>query len=110
MPPYTSLPRSVVRRSEFVLPASAFGGSPGFSRAASQFDIRARLQFGVLSRALRAPSWLRFGQSVLLAVAAFGLTMLMRLHERTFLLPMIAVLVAALQGGFGPGHHRRRVC
>ena len=57
----------------------------------------------MLSRALRAPSWLRFGQSVLLAVAAFGLTLLLRLHERPFLLPMIAVLVAALRGGFVAG-------
>jgi PAS domain S-box-containing protein len=57
----------------------------------------------VLSRTLRVPWWLQAGVAVLSAVIAFGLTLLLQLHERPLLLPMIAVLVTAMRGGFGAG-------
>jgi PAS domain S-box-containing protein len=57
----------------------------------------------VLIRTLRAPWWWEAAIAIISAVTAFGLTLLLQLRERPFLLPMIAVLVAAVRGGFGAG-------
>ena len=57
----------------------------------------------VLSRTLQAPWWSKIGMAVLGAGIAFELTLLLRLHHDPFLLPMMAVVVVALRGGFWPG-------
>jgi PAS domain S-box-containing protein len=57
----------------------------------------------VLSRALRTPLWWQVSVAASAAVVGYGLTLLLNLRERPFLLPMLAVLVAALRGGFTAG-------
>ncbi len=57
----------------------------------------------MLSRALRTPLWWQVLVAVAAAATTFGLTVVLRLHERPFLLPTLAVLVAALRGGFTAG-------
>jgi PAS domain S-box-containing protein len=57
----------------------------------------------VLSRALRAPWWWQALTAIACASLAFALTLLLQLRDRPFLLPMIAVLFAAMHGGFGAG-------
>lgn len=49
------------------------------------------------------PLWASLLYATVLAVVAFVITLLLNLHERPFLLPMIAVLLSAIQGGFPAG-------
>jgi signal transduction histidine kinase len=49
------------------------------------------------------PVWATLVYATTLAVAAFIVTLLLNLHDRPFLLPMIAVLLSAIQGGFPAG-------
>jgi PAS domain S-box-containing protein len=69
----------------------------------AQFGNRGRLQSGVLSRIPAGPWWLQSGLAVLAAVVAFGLTLLLGLEARPFLLPTIAVAIMALRGGLTAG-------
>jgi PAS domain S-box-containing protein len=57
----------------------------------------------VLSRALNTPWWWRALYAIATASTAFGLTILLRLHDRPYLLAMVAVVLSALRGGFGAG-------
>ena len=57
----------------------------------------------VLPRTLRAPWSLGPATAIVSAVVAFGLTLLLQLRDRPFLLPVLAVLASALRGGFAAG-------
>jgi PAS domain S-box-containing protein len=57
----------------------------------------------VLGRTLQAPWWWQAATAVGSAVGAFGLTLLLQLRETPFLVPLVAVLVAAFRGGVGSG-------
>ena len=57
----------------------------------------------MLSRTLGAPWWLQAAEAVLAAGISFGLTLVLHLQERPFLLPVFAVLVVALRGGLAAG-------
>ena len=57
----------------------------------------------MLSRALHAPWWWRALYAIATASTAFGLTILLQLHDRPYLVPMVAVVLSALRGGFGAG-------
>ena len=57
----------------------------------------------VLSRSLGAPWWIQAVIAVLVAFAAFGLTLFFQLQDRPFLLPMIGVLYMAHRGGLAAG-------
>ncbi|MGH9373294.1 MAG: DUF4118 domain-containing protein, partial [Vicinamibacterales bacterium] len=57
----------------------------------------------MLSRALQAPWWWQATTAVSSAAGAFGLTLLLQLRDRPYLVPLIAVLFAALRGGFAAG-------
>jgi PAS domain S-box-containing protein len=70
--------------------------------------VRARLRPvsynpSVLSRSLGAPWWIHAVIAVLVALAAFGLTLFLQLQDRPFLLPMIGVVYVALRGGLAAG-------
>lgn len=57
----------------------------------------------MLSRALHAPWWLQTTLALLSGAVAVVLTILLRLDERPFLLPMLAVALMALRWGFAAG-------
>jgi PAS domain S-box-containing protein len=57
----------------------------------------------VVSWAVRLPWPIRIGAAAACAFIAFYLTLALHLHERPFLLPMIAVLLMALRAGLAAG-------
>ncbi|MGH9311458.1 MAG: ATP-binding protein [Vicinamibacterales bacterium] len=57
----------------------------------------------MLSRTLQAPWWWQATTAIGSAAGAFLLTLLLELSDRPFLIPLIAVLLAASRGGFAAG-------
>ena len=57
----------------------------------------------MVSRSLGAPWWIDAVIAVLVAFAAFGLTLFLQLQDRPFLLPTVGVLYIALRGGVAAG-------